>query len=1008
MQDREVPYDDRAEFESVGGAVVVNTVDDLQQLRFESSFNASMPYAMQRVTVENLTLDMRWSGDAMYGQPAKIEGIVGRATDRFRVIYNEMTYGVVSLLGYGIAVVDLNAIDSNDAPVKKPGYTSIAELVRLTSGKVYEQQCAAVADYAIPNLEFTPDAAIRPVAGSGDIDVFALDPHRGVLDLRIHPPRNATDAALPADRVRCDERLSGTGLVFRNTIPSHDHPRLAKLRALYEARTGQAPFGRFNAAAPYTWILEAADNKVVSPASGPGSFDVGQRGSPAGQRVQRDYILIPANEYGLLVVEVGGDAPIAKIAGAPPLEDDHLVDVIWIPHGAYAVRTIPRTHLATVTDGEGHVLLVDLARLDERWTTEPDALFPTVRSILEKDVTTPDPRIVWRSSQPLASGTLTPVVDPDTGFVYAGKLLEKTTNVVSAIDPRVQIKADTGAANGLSEIGGVVPLGIEPPPGVPLTGPNASLGAFRFEVALPGAIDDAGAFELAVDSERVYGATTEDTPAGWPRAHVKLPMRRTVPLSMTSLRHQRGYNKWISPWVVAIADRRASESYTWPVTANADRAKEGCFTCKRPQHLVGRNDVVELFTNGRLLKAHPTFAASSPYAFLAQHDRLTARFSTVMADTVRAPQVLVAAQAPPVAGGMLQETTYLHSGELETSFVDLDAGGRAGWNAFFDRTYRSRTIGGTPLGLGWDSTIYRRLRALPNGDVEYRDGGGEVWRFRSNGSGGYTAPVGLYLGLSHNDRGWTMVTQQGRITQFDPLGRIAFETDEFAPNPHSVDQGNIIRYLYGPDGLLQKVIDPVGRESTITHANGRLQSVKDMRGRVVTYTPDGALLKSVTLPQVANSDGVTPAITYGYANDFLSSISDLKGTPRVTFTYANDRVATQTWATSESATFTYANNAATVRDALQQERKYTLTAAPFDYHSDRPHVQQLDEVAVDTSTFAFGQLPASVGTAPPRAPVTRTFNFAYEQGALKTATLAGVRTTTFQYVAADSAPGRVL
>jgi RHS repeat-associated protein len=1012
VQDREVPDLDREKLKTLYAATVSATVGDLERLRFQSPFDGTRPYAVQRVTVENMTLDMHWSGDARYGQPAVIEGIVGRVSDRFRVIYNEMTYGVVSLLGYGIAVLDLNAVESNDSPVKKPDYVAMRELVRLTSGKVPEQ-CEPVAGHAIPNLEFTPDAALRTVPESSDIEVFALDPHRGVLDLRIHPPATAAEAELSPEAPRCDERLSGTGLVFRNTFPAHDHPRLAKLRQLYEAKTGEAPFGRFNAAAPYSWILEAQDNEVVTPASGPGTIALGQRGSPAGERVQRHYILIPANEYGLMVVEVGGDAPAANVAGAPPLNDDHLVDILWIPHGAYAVRTIPRTHLATVVDGQGHVLLVDLARIDERWGLASNELFPTVRTVLEEDVLTPDPRIVWRSKEPLAAkGTLAPVVDPDTGFVYAGKLLEKTTNVISAVDPRIQIKANTGAPNGLSEIGGVVPLGIAPPPSVSLVGPDASLGAFRFEVALPGAIDESmgGAFKLSVESERVFGAKTEDTPAGWPRAHVELPMQRTVPASMTWLRHQRGYNKWISPWVVAIADPRASESYTWP--ANADRAKEGCYACDRPATLKGDSDVVEIFTNGRLLKARPEVLPSSPYAWLSQNERLTARFATVMADTVRAPQVLVAAQHPPVAGGMLLGTTYLHSGELESSFVDLDAGGRAGWNVVFDRTYRSLTIGGTPLGLGWDSTMYRRLRALPSGDVEYRDGAGEVWRFRSNGNAGYTAPVGLYLGLSQNDRGWTMVTQQGRITQFDPLGRLAFETDEFAPNPHASDQGNIIRYLYGPDGLLRKVIDPVGRESVVTHANGRLQAIKDMRGRTVAYTPDGARLKTVTLPAVANTDNVTPAITYGYEparfNDRLTSITDLKGATRVTFGYEDERVRTETWATSETATFAYAGNTATVHDALKQERRYTLTPAAADYHSDRTHVTQLDEIDVETSTFVFGQLPPSVSTTPSRSPVTRTFVFGHEEGALKSVTLNGVRSTTFGFTAAKSAPGRLV
>jgi len=42
--------------------------------------------------------------------------------------------------------------------------------------------------------------------------------------------------------------------------------------------------------------------------------------------------------------------------------------------------------------------------------------------------------------------------------------------------------------------------------------------------------------------------------------------------------------------------------------------------------------------------------------------------------------VIIFASAFPIACGALQETIYLHSGEMSTGAVDLDAGGRAGWN----------------------------------------------------------------------------------------------------------------------------------------------------------------------------------------------------------------------------------------------------------------------------------------------------------------------------------------
>lgn len=110
-----------------------------------------------------------------------------------------------------------------------------------------------------------------------------------------------------------------------------------------------------------------------------------------------------------------------------------------------------------------------------------------------------------------------------------------------------------------------------------------------------------------------------------------------------------------------------------------------------------------------------------------------------MADTVRIPEVAIAALNPPIAGGMLQETTYVHSGEIESSAIDLVPGGRAGVDVAIDRTYRSRVIGGTVLGLGWQSSSFARLRELPSGHVEYRDAAGEVWLFRKTPTNWYRA-----------------------------------------------------------------------------------------------------------------------------------------------------------------------------------------------------------------------------------------------------------------------------
>src|SRR5438105_5422640 len=281
-----------------------------------------------------------------------------------------------------------------------------------------------------------------------------------------------------------------------------------------------------------------------------------------------------------------------------------------------------------------------------------------------------------------------------------------------------------------------------------------------------------------------------------------------------------------------------------------------------------------------------------------------------------------------VADGALQGTTFVHSGETSTSALDLDAGGRAGWNVAFDRTYRSRTLLGSAIGNGWESALFARLRQLPNGDVEYRDGSGEVWRF-VKGSTNYIAPAGLSLKLDATASGWRTLDQKLRITNFDALGRIASESDQFFDGNGG---GNVIRYFYDDHGRLGTVVDPVGRVSKLSYfddcANaqdcfpGLLKEITDWRERKVTFHYDGkGNLTAVDKPEAKNPEYSSfaqtgsnrPAVHYSYKSagaslqDFVDLASDLEtirdpagATPRVTFHYydsgaTRDFAHTQDW-----------------------------------------------------------------------------------------------------------------
>jgi RHS repeat-associated protein len=1035
-------------------------------------------YQWQSITIENRTLKLRWSVDVPHNGSRQLTGVIAGADDDLYVIVNRTTYAAVALFGFGIGVYDVNAIESNDRPLDA-GYQPAAEIVALTKGNdddvfdpasVHQCDQSALAASGVPcairDLTFAPDALLR-AGSSPNPQVFALEQRRGVFDGRLTPP--AADAA----RGRID---AAAGLALTspyqspNGYDSLDQPRLRTLRNLYK-QVGHIDAHDVRPVARYTNIAYYAR-------------------PPTADAAGAEYALIASFQYGLLVVKLDDAA----------LDPSALADVVWIPAGAASVRVMPRGDLAVVVDGAGRVLLVDLTRIDESSKVPPltpcssatcsDALFTTAAASLTKsaqplpadadwtEVGVDDPRILWKSDPHLVHGTLAPLVDPDTGIIFTGGLDPSSTraeiNTIAATDPRVRFMVNTGDASGDRETGGIVPLGIAPPPNVSLTGPDASLAAFRVEAWLPGAITEKLAqsnneLRIAIESERVLGVTSDQTVAPLPPSHLRhadafghtdtrvtaFKLDRLVPYDaadpdMKLIRYQEGFNRFVSPWIVAIADPRASIDYKvseWTSLSAADKAKLGCYSCNRPAFLdpAKTTNVYELLTTGRFISARPeaSLFAGTLYGYLGASNRLRGRVSTVMADTIRPTTVLTAADAPPVAGGALQATTFLHSGEVLTSALDLDAGGRAGWNVAFDRSYRSRTLLPSFLGNGWESALFARLRQLPNGDVEYRDGSGEIWRFLKT-SASYVAPAGLSLKLDATSSGWRLLDQKLRITNFDALGRIVDESDQFFDGNGG---GNVIRYFYDDHGRLGTVVDPVGRVSKLSYFDdctnaqdcfaGLLHEITDWRDRKVTFHYDAkGNLIAVDKPEAKNPEygsfaqtgSNRPTVHYTYKSagaslhDFVDLASDLEtirdpadATPRVTFHYDDsglkrDFVKTQDWGTADhpTATFNFDTAALTslpsavsVTDTRNQHRSYTFTATtPTDYNVDRVHLHDITEDNVASwNGSAFGQNPAAVSKDDVAhvATANRITTFGYENGRLKNVSTNGGGSTTLGY-----------
>jgi RHS repeat-associated protein len=1058
-------------------------------------------YHWQAVTVENRTLKLHWSVDVPKNATRQLGGIIAGPADELYVVVNRATYAVVSLFGFGVGVYDVNAIESNDRPIDAD-YRKAGEIVALTKGNDGDGdpstvvQCDQAAILPIPcpinDLTFSPDALLRTDSGSSAIQLFALEQHRGIFDVVVTPPdADSQDGGKPA-HVGSTVGLSLTSpYLAADHWDSFDQPRLRTLRKMYKQTGG-------------------IDAKDVRPVGRHANIAYYARPPAAGSLVTApdEYALIASFEYGVIVVKLG-DAPLNWCS---------VVDVIWIPAGAMSVRVMPRGDMAVVVDGAGRVLLVDLRQIDESGkvaqlpSCDSDELFPTAAAALRNqspplsadadwiEVGIDDPRILWKSEPHLVHGTLAPLVDPDTGIVFTGDVNALTAraeiNTVAATDPRVRFIVNTGAQGGYRETGGIIPLGIAPPSGLIPQVPDSSLAAFRVELWLPGSLTDAlihsnNEVRVALESERVLNVPSQQTIAPLPPSHLrrgtidgkvdsriagnatlsKFKLSRLVPYDandpeMKPLRYQTGFNHFVSPWVVAIADPRASVDYKlpeWMALSADDKAKLGCYACDRPAFLdpkktPGLTNVYELLTTGRFISARPevctagtndcaattSIFSGTKYAYLGAAGRLRGRVTTVMADTVRATTVLTSSDAPPIAGGALQETTFVHSGEVATAAIDLDAGGRAGWNVLAERTYRSRTMLSSSLGFGWESSLFARLRQLPNGDIEYRDGSGEVWLFLK-GDSTYTPPFGMTIQLIATPSGWTLLDQKRRLTTFDSLGRVVSRSDQFFDDTGG---GNAINYFYDASGRLGSVVDPVGRVSKLSYfddcANttadcspGMVREIADWRGRKVTFHYDGrGNLIAVDKPEARN-DGWPefdqtgqnrPTVRYAYKaagtslEDFielgsnLESIQDPAGAkPRVTFHYDDsgsrrDFVHDQVWGTDDhaNATFDFATtsitslpSSASVTDSRRQRRIYTFVGSvPGNVNADRPRLQNVTEENVVTwNGSAFGLLPDSVSKSDGDhfASANRTTTFGYENGRLKTIATAGGASITIDY-----------
>ncbi|WP_042315195.1 RHS repeat-associated core domain-containing protein [Desulfofarcimen acetoxidans] len=146
-----------------------------------------------------------------------------------------------------------------------------------------------------------------------------------------------------------------------------------------------------------------------------------------------------------------------------------------------------------------------------------------------------------------------------------------------------------------------------------------------------------------------------------------------------------------------------------------------------------------------------------------------------------------------------------------------------------------------------------------DGSVTYTKGDGSSYTFTLNGSGGYTAPLGIYLSLIKNG--------SGNFTIQDKYKNI-FKYINNKPYQFIDRNNNITTFSYDSSGRLYQVIDASGRPITYTYDPvGRIVNVIDPGGHAYQFGYQNNLT-SVTDP--ANN---TYVLSYD-ANGHLASFTD--------------------------------------------------------------------------------------------------------------------------------------
>jgi RHS repeat-associated protein len=273
-------------------------------------------------------------------------------------------------------------------------------------------------------------------------------------------------------------------------------------------------------------------------------------------------------------------------------------------------------------------------------------------------------------------------------------------------------------------------------------------------------------------------------------------------------------------------------------------------------------------------------------------------------------------------------------------------------------TYNSQSsVDGDGLGGGWLLASSESLTENVDGSVAWRDSDGSRHTFTRDTSGGYVSPAGLHLTLAQVSTGVFTLTDTAKTSSRFEGGRLVSVTDE---------KGNVLTFTRDSAGRVTAATDAAGRTLNYGRdATGLLLSVTDPAGRAVKLGYDS----TGRLATITDPAGNASRVGYDSAGR-VGMFTDAKGGVTGFFYDSAGRIAKitdpRTTATTEYATgYSYDTTSltTTVTDPAG-------TASTVVHNSAGNPTSSTDASGITTSTSWTGNLPVKESDPAGNASVT--------------------------------------